>query len=87
MKLELTKVGEFASSYIDNEKGHPVAIVFPAHTLPDGLTGEGIVRALNNHAELVAICEEFVAKVESGAARSHRTYGRMKAALALEVPQ
>lgn len=50
-----------------------------------GMVGE--IEHLQAHiAELVDICEEFVAKVETGRARSVQAYERMKNALANAAP-
>ena len=42
-----------------------------------------IVRAVNTHEALVKAAEDFVAKVDSGRARSRDSYAKFKAALAL----
>lgn len=62
----------------------PDTLVIAAGQVRGATIGEAMANArlIAAAPELLAACEEFVRKVESGKARSRRSYAEMKAALA-----
>ena len=63
-------------------KGKPVEVgPFPLCRVYSHISPQHIAKQLNQRDELAAICEDFIAKVESGRAHSVDTYNKMLVAL------